>query len=108
MVSRFRSGRSVRTLIVVTSKVHSAWARRILAAGLGPKVALVIHPVPADPFDPGRWWQDRMDFRQAVWEFAALVHVLRRGLWDPVMRAFDGLLLTITRLEDRLSRSDGG
>jgi hypothetical protein len=29
------------------------------------------------------------------------------GEWDPVMRAFDGLLSTIARLEDSLGRSDG-
>jgi hypothetical protein len=29
------------------------------------------------------------------------------GNWDPVMRAFDGLLSTIARLEDSLGRSDG-
>ena len=30
------------------------------------------------------------------------------GNWDPVMWAFDGLLMTITRLENSLGRSDGG
>ena len=54
-------------------------------ASLGPKVALVIHPVPADPFDPGRWWQDPTDFGQTIWEYAALVDVWRRGLWSTVL-----------------------
>lgn len=29
------------------------------------------------------------------------------GSWDPVMRAFDGLLATIARIEDALGRGNG-
>ena len=29
------------------------------------------------------------------------------GNWDPVMRAFDGLLATIARIEDTLGRGSG-
>ena len=38
-----------------------------------------------------------------------LVHAITAGMasgeWDPVMRAFDGLLVTITRLEESLGRT---
>jgi hypothetical protein len=30
------------------------------------------------------------------------------GDWDPVMRAFDGLLVTLTRLEESLDRAEHG
>ena len=85
MVSRFLSGRSARALIIVTSKAQTTRARKILAATLGPKVGLVMHSVSADPFDPGRWWKNRPDFRQTVWEYAALVDLWRRGLWRAVV-----------------------
>jgi hypothetical protein len=42
----------------------------------------------------------------------ALVHALAAGAasgnWDPVMHAFDGLLLAITRLEEGLGRVEHG
>jgi uncharacterized SAM-binding protein YcdF (DUF218 family) len=81
MVSRVVAGRSLRTLIVVTTKAHSTRARKVFTARLGSKVGLVIHPVPADPFDPDRWWKERADARQAMWEYAALADLWRRSLW---------------------------
>jgi hypothetical protein len=42
----------------------------------------------------------------------ALVHALAAGAasghWDPVMHAFDGLLLAIARLEEGLDRVEHG
>jgi uncharacterized SAM-binding protein YcdF (DUF218 family) len=85
MVSRFLSGRSARTIIIVTTQAHTTRARKIFAATLGLKVGLVMHPVSADPFDPGRWWNNLADVRQTVWEYAALVDLWRRGLWRAVV-----------------------
>jgi hypothetical protein len=85
MVSRFLSSRSARTLIIIASKAQSTRARQIFADSLGSKVDLVMHPVSADPFDPGRWWKNRDDTRRALWEYAALVDVWRRGLWRAVV-----------------------
>jgi uncharacterized SAM-binding protein YcdF (DUF218 family) len=87
VASRFLSVRSVRTLVIVTSKVHSTRAKKVFAASLGPKVGLVIHPAPADPYDPERWWKDRTDRRQTEWEYAGLVRVWWRGLWRGVVGA---------------------
>ena len=85
MVSRLLSNRSMRTLIIVASKAQTTRARKIFAAGLGSKIDLVMHPVSADPFDPGHWWKNRDDFRQVLWEYAALVDLWRRGLWRAVV-----------------------
>ena len=42
----------------------------------------------------------------------ALVHALAAGAasgdWDPVMHAFDGLLLAVARLEEALGRVEPG
>ena len=83
-VSRFLASRSVRTLIVVTSKAHSTRAYKIFAAGLEPKIRVLMHPVPADPLDPDRWWKDRQDLRQVLHEYEALLDVWRQELWRMV------------------------
>jgi hypothetical protein len=80
-VSRFLASRSARTLILVTPKAQTARARKIFGATLESKVNLVMRAASTDPFDPDRWWKNRDDFRQAVWEYVALMDVWRRGLW---------------------------
>lgn len=84
-VSRFLAGRPARTLILVMPKAQTGRARKIFEEALGAKVTLVMHPAPADPFDPDRWWQNGNDFRQAVWEYAALAGVWGGGLWRAVV-----------------------
>ena len=81
LVARFLAERSVRRVIVVTTKAHTTRARRVFADRLGPKVELTMHPAPADPFDPGSWWKDPADVRQAVWEYGALANLWARRLW---------------------------
>ena len=83
-VSRFLASRSVRTLIVVTSKAHSSRAYKIFSAGLGPKVRVLMRPVPSDPFDPDRWWKDRQDRRQVFHEYASFLDLWRHELWGMV------------------------
>ena len=85
IVSRFLADRRVRTLTIVTSKAHSTRAHKIFAAGLGPKTRLLMHPVPADPFDPDRWWKDRASFKQALAEYQALADMWRAGAWRAIV-----------------------
>jgi uncharacterized SAM-binding protein YcdF (DUF218 family) len=80
-VSRFLASRPVRTLIVVTSKAHSTRAYKIFAAGLGHKIRVLMRPVPADPLDPDRWWEDRQDLQQVLHEYEALLDVWRQEIW---------------------------
>jgi len=96
MVSRFLASRSPRTLILVTPKAQTARARRIFEEALGARVALVMHPAPADPFDPDRWWKNRDDFGQAVWEFTALADLWGRGLWRGVVGQATSVPPTVT------------
>ncbi len=81
LVSRFLGSRSARTLILIAPKARTARARKVFEEVLGAKVALVMHPAPADPFDPDRWWKNGDDFRQTVWEYAVLAGLWGRGLW---------------------------
>jgi hypothetical protein len=86
-VSRFLGSRSVRTLILVAPKAQTARVRKIFGAALESKINLVMRAASTDPFDPDRWWKNRDDFRQVVWEYAALTDVWRRGLWRAVAEA---------------------
>ena len=52
---------------------------------------------------------EKEDLRELFGRRDALVRAITAGMasgeWDPVMRAFDGLLMTITRLEEGLGRT---
>jgi uncharacterized SAM-binding protein YcdF (DUF218 family) len=80
-VARFLKVHPVRTLIVVTSKSHTTRAHNIFVTGLGPGIRLIMHPVPSDPFDPTRWWQDRADSKEVLHEYQALADFWRLRLW---------------------------
>jgi uncharacterized SAM-binding protein YcdF (DUF218 family) len=83
-VSRFLTSRSVRTLILVTSKAHSTRAYKIFTAGLGPKIGVLMRPVPSDPFDPDHWWKDQQDMRQVFHEYESFLDLWRHELWGMV------------------------
>jgi hypothetical protein len=52
---------------------------------------------------------EREDLQELFGRRDALVQAITAGMasgeWDPVMRAFDGLLMTITRLEEGRGRT---
>jgi len=81
VVARFLATHPVKRMIIVTSKGHTTRAYKIFSAGLGSKVQLIMHPVPNDPFDPTRWWQDRYDAKDVLYEYQALVDFWRLKLW---------------------------
>ena len=81
-VARFLNANPVKSMIIVTSKSHTTRAFRIFSTGLGGGVRLIIHPVPNDPFDPGRWWHDRADAKDVLHEYEALADFWRLRLWN--------------------------
>jgi uncharacterized SAM-binding protein YcdF (DUF218 family) len=87
-VARFLATHPVKRMIIVTSKSHSTRAHKIFAAGLGSKVQLIMHPVPNDPYDPARWWQDRFDAKAVLHEYQALADYWRLKLWERLMGRF--------------------
>jgi uncharacterized SAM-binding protein YcdF (DUF218 family) len=87
-VARFLKSHPVQRLIIVTSKSHTTRAQKIFATGLGPGIHLIMHPVPNDPFDPTRWWHDRMDAKDVLHEYQALADFWRLRLWDVVVGQF--------------------
>ena len=90
VVARFLATHPVKRMIIVTSKSHSTRAYKYYRAGLGSKVQLIMHPVPNDPFDPTRWWQDRYDAKGVLHEYQALADLWRLKLWETVAGRFRG------------------
>jgi uncharacterized SAM-binding protein YcdF (DUF218 family) len=89
-VRRFLESHPVKRMIIVTSKSHTTRAYKYYSAGLGSKVQLIMRPVPNDPFDPTRWWQDRYDAKDVLHEYQALVDFWRLRLWELVAGQFRG------------------
>jgi len=87
-VARFLRSHPVKSMIIVTSKSHTTRAYKIFSAGLGPEMRLIVHPVPNDPFDPTRWWQDRIDVKEVLHEYEALADFWRVRLWTAVVGEF--------------------
>jgi len=88
VVARFLETHPVKRVIIVTSKSHTTRAYRYYAAGLGSKVQVIMHPVPNDPFDPARWWQDRFDAKAVLYEYQALADFWRLQLWRRLVGQF--------------------
>lgn len=88
VIARFLATHPVKRMIIVTSKSHSTRAYKIFTAGLGSKVQLIMHPVPNDPYDPARWWQDRLDAKAVLHEYQALADFWRLQLWERLVGRF--------------------
>jgi len=87
-VARFLTSQPVKSMIIVTSKSHSTRAYKIFSVGLGPGKRLIMHPVPNDPFDPARWWRDRMDAKDVLHEYEALADFWRLRFWNILVGGF--------------------
>jgi len=87
-VARFLKTHPVKSMIIVTSKSHTTRAYKIFFTGLGPGVRLIMRPVPNDPFDPARWWHDRLDAKDVLHEYEALADFWRLRLWNALVGEF--------------------
>jgi uncharacterized SAM-binding protein YcdF (DUF218 family) len=87
-VARFLNAHPVKSMIIVTSKGHTTRAYKIFSTGLGPGVRLIMRPVPNDPFDPARWWHDRLDAKDVLHEYEALADFWRLRLWNALVGEF--------------------
>lgn len=68
-----QKNRKINSLLLVTSKFHSARAADIFSwkmAGLDRKVKITSCPTPYDNFNPDAWWRSREDAKQVVMEYA--------------------------------------
>lgn len=68
-----QKNREINSLLLVTSKFHSARAADIFSwkmAGLDRKVKITSCPTPYDNFNPEAWWRSREDAKQVIMEYA--------------------------------------
>lgn len=84
-VARFLKTHPADSMIIVTSKSHTTRAYRIFSTGLGPKLRLIMRPVPNDPFDPTRWWHNRTDAKEVLHEYEELADFWRLRLWKALV-----------------------
>ncbi len=80
-VRQFLTGRTARTIILVTTKIHSARAKRLCTEVLGPAVSCTTRPAADDPFDPAHWWAERQSIEQVVGAYAGWIYDLSGALW---------------------------
>jgi uncharacterized SAM-binding protein YcdF (DUF218 family) len=63
-----------RRIIIVTSRFHTARASLIFRRTLREhKVEILMRPATHDPFDPSRWWHDRAQLRDGIFEWQKLL-----------------------------------
>lgn len=63
------------TVIVVTSKYHSARAKETFARVTGNDFEIILSPSPYDPFDPDQWWKHRAHARSLFFEYLKLINL---------------------------------
>jgi len=66
--------REKETMIVVTSKYHSARSKKIFERVLGDEVEVLSSPSPYDPFDPESWWKHRNQARSVLFEYQKFIN----------------------------------
>jgi uncharacterized SAM-binding protein YcdF (DUF218 family) len=73
--------RGYRSLLLVTSKYHSARAARIYRFLAADRVAIIARPAREDDFQPSGWWRDRPSTRRVVIEYQKLLTFLLLDRW---------------------------
>jgi|LSQX01.2.fsa_nt_gb uncharacterized SAM-binding protein YcdF (DUF218 family) len=75
----------ISSIMLVTSKSHSFRAAAIFEkalAKLDKEVRVISYPTKYDPFDPGKWYQDRNQIEQVIFETIKLLNFyLREQFW---------------------------
>lgn len=76
-----RENEGVGSIILVTSRFHSARSKKIFARALAPldrDIGLISRPSRYDTFDPQAWWKDREDAKRVVTEYLKLLNFYLR------------------------------
>jgi uncharacterized SAM-binding protein YcdF (DUF218 family) len=78
-VGRALRARSRLRVLVVTSRSHTARARRLLQEVFAPAARVRVHAPHTDPFTPAGWWRDRSASREVALEFLKWVQLIASG-----------------------------
>jgi uncharacterized SAM-binding protein YcdF (DUF218 family) len=77
----YAAAQGYRSLLVVTSKYHSARAARIYRFLAGDRIRILVRPARDDDFQAATWWQDRVSTRRVVIEYQKLLTFLLVDRW---------------------------
>ncbi len=80
-IVRYLGEERLRTVLVVTSKLHARRARMTLRQLAGDGVRIVVRPSRYDPFAPDDWWRHRAWTRRLVIEYLKLLNYLLIDRW---------------------------
>lgn len=72
-----KENQEINSIILVTSKFHSARSKKIFERALREldrEVVIISQPTRYDPFDSQAWWKDREDAKFVVLEFLKLLN----------------------------------
>ena len=72
-----KENQEITSVILVTSKFHSARSKKIFERtlrDLDREVQVISQPTRYDPFDPQAWWKNREDTKFVVLEFLKLIN----------------------------------
>ncbi len=73
-VKRYMKKNGKKSVVLVTSPYHTRRALYIFRRVLGPEgIDVFVRPTKYDGFDPDKWWMDRRQARNTVFEFQKLV-----------------------------------
>jgi len=80
-IARYLGEERLRTVLVVTSKLHARRARMTLRRLAGDGVRIVVRPSRYDPFAPDDWWRHRAWTRRLVIEYLKLLNYVLIDRW---------------------------
>ena len=80
-IARWACRDRLRSLVVVTSRVHTRRARLILRRTLPPSIALAVVPSRYDRFSARRWWHVRRDAKFVLSEWQKLTNYWLNEHW---------------------------
>jgi uncharacterized SAM-binding protein YcdF (DUF218 family) len=69
---RFLKKRSLKSVILVTSKYHTTRATKLFNFVTDGQIKLITRPSKYDTFDPRNWWKVRRDLKQVLFEYQKL------------------------------------
>jgi uncharacterized SAM-binding protein YcdF (DUF218 family) len=80
-VLRYAYRRGYRSVLLVTSKLHTRRASLIYRRLAGDSMRIISRPARDDPYDPATWWRNRTMVRRVVIEYEKLLVFLLIDGW---------------------------
>jgi len=66
--------KNIKSVILVSSKSHTTRATKIFNHIASEEIKVITRPPKYDIFDPEKWWEERENLRQTLFEYEKLAH----------------------------------